>query len=58
MVRVDNVEELATIAQEIGAQVIRGPVCYPGVDGGLDVGDVDMDGLLYPSGLRPTTPTR
>ena len=30
MVRADNAEELAPIAQEIGAEVIRGPVRYLG----------------------------
>ena len=30
MVRPDNADELALIAQEIGAEVIPGPVRYPG----------------------------
>ena len=47
MVVRENAEELATIAEEIGAQVIRGQVCYPGGDGGLEVGEVDIDELLY-----------
>ena len=33
MVRLDNANELALIAQEIGAEVIRGPVRYPGREG-------------------------
>jgi len=32
----NNAEELALMAQEIGAQLIRGPVRYPG-----HLGDVD-----------------
>jgi hypothetical protein len=33
MVRKDNAEELALIAEEIGAEVIRGAVRYPGSEG-------------------------
>lgn len=36
-----NAEELALIGQEIGAEVIRGPVRYPGREGGLDLGGTD-----------------
>ena len=43
----ENAEELASIAEEIGPQVIRGRVCYPGADGGLEVGEVDIDEPLY-----------
>jgi hypothetical protein len=32
-----NAEELASIAQEIGAEVMRGPVRYPGHDAGMEV---------------------
>ena len=35
-----NAEELALMAQEIGAEVIRGPVRYPS-----DLGDVEVDGV-------------
>lgn len=34
MVGADNAKELALVAQEIGAEVIRGPVRYPGREGG------------------------
>ena len=37
-----NAEELALIAQEIGAEVIRGPVRYPGKLGDIEVGGVDI----------------
>jgi len=47
MVGADDAEELALIAKEIGAQVIRGRVRYPGRDGGLDVGGVDVEEFLY-----------
>jgi hypothetical protein len=33
MARIDSAHELALIAQEIGAEVIRGPVRYPGREG-------------------------
>lgn len=35
------------MAQEIGAQVLRGAVRYPGREAGFDVGDVDLKDLLY-----------
>lgn len=41
-----DTEELAITARGIGAQVIRGAVHYPGREGGLDVGDVDIEGPL------------
>ena len=47
MVGTNDAEELALIAKEIGAQVIRGRVRYPGRDGGLDVGGVDIGEFLY-----------
>ena len=34
MVRLDNANELALIAQEIGAEVIRGAVCHSCRGGG------------------------
>ena len=40
-------EELALIAQEIGAEVIRGPVRYPSEMGDIAVGDVDIGEYLY-----------
>jgi len=42
-----NTEELALIAQEIGAEVIRGPVRYPGKLGDIEVGGVDIGEYLY-----------
>ena len=39
--------ELALIAQEIGADVIRGPVRYPGKLGDIEVGSVDIGEYLY-----------
>jgi hypothetical protein len=41
-----DTEELAITARGIGAQVIQGAVHYPGRNGGLDVGDVDIEGPL------------
>ena len=43
----DNAEELALIAQETGAEVIRGPVRYPGHLGDIEVGGVDIGEYLY-----------
>ena len=37
-----NVEELATIAQETGAEVLRGALCYPSESGGWQLGDLDL----------------
>ena len=42
-----NAEELALIAQEIGAEVIRGPVVYPSESGDIEVGGVDIGEYLY-----------
>ena len=53
MVRADNAEELALIAEEIGAEVIRGPVRYPSETGGIEVGGVDIG--ERPRGLTHTT---
>ena len=37
-----NVEELATIAQETGAELLRGALRYPSESGGWQLGDLDM----------------
>ncbi len=37
-----NAEELALIAQEIGAEVIRGAVRYPSESGDTAIGGVDI----------------
>jgi len=42
-----NVEELALMAQEIGAEVIIGPVRYPSESGDIEVGGVDIGEYLY-----------
>ena len=47
MVVRQNAEELATIAQEIGAEVIRGQVRYPSDTGDIEVGGVDIGEYLY-----------
>jgi len=47
MILKSNAEELALIAQEIGAEVIRGPVRYPGRLGDIDVGGVGIGEYLY-----------
>jgi len=47
MVVVDNAEKLALIAQEIGAEVMRGPVRYPGEMGDIAIGAVDIGEYLY-----------
>lgn len=47
MVRLNNSDELALIAEEIGAEVVRGTVCYPGREGGFDVGDFEIEEFLY-----------
>lgn len=47
MVVRENAEELATMAQEIGAQVIRGQVRYPSNTGDIEVGGVDIGEYLY-----------
>lgn len=43
MVIRQDAEGLASTAQEMGAQVIRGSVRYPGREGGLAIGDVDIE---------------
>jgi hypothetical protein len=47
MVVRQNAEELAAIAQEIGADVIRGQVRYPSDTGDIEVGGVDIGEYLY-----------
>jgi hypothetical protein len=48
MVRSDNTDQLlALIAEEIGAEVIPGPVRYPSDSGDIEVGGVDIGEYLY-----------
>lgn len=42
----DNAEELATIAGEVGAEVLRGVLRYPSDTGGWQLGDLDLDEYL------------
>ncbi len=42
-----NADELALIAQEIGAEAIRGPVPYPSETGDVEIGGVDVGEYLY-----------
>ena len=42
-----NAEELANIAKETGAQVIRGPLRYPSETGSWQLGDVDLGEHLW-----------
>jgi hypothetical protein len=37
-----NAEELANIAEETGAEVLRGPLRYPSESGGWQLGDMDF----------------
>jgi hypothetical protein len=37
-----NVNKLATIATETGAEVLRGPLRYPSESGGWQLGDLDL----------------
>ena len=37
-----NAEELVTIAQETGAEVLRGALRYPSESGGWQLGDLDL----------------
>jgi rubrerythrin len=41
-----NAEELANIAQETGAEVLRGPLRYPSETGGWRLGDLDLSAHL------------
>lgn len=47
MVSTRVAEDLAMIAEEAGARVLRGRVVYPGQHGGLSIGPVDLEGYLY-----------
>ena len=38
-----NVQELANIANETGAEVLRGPLRYPSETGGWQFGDLDLN---------------
>ena len=38
----NNAEELADIAEETGAEVLRGALRYPSYSGGWQLGDVDL----------------
>ena len=42
----DNANELATIAEETGAEVLRGPLRYPSETGGWQLGDLDLSAHL------------
>ena len=42
----DNADELATIARETGAEVLRGPLRYPSETGGWQLGDLDLSAHL------------
>ena len=37
-----NAEEIANIAEETGAEILRGPLRYPSESGGWQLGDVDL----------------
>ena len=41
-----NAEELATIAQETGAEVLRGALRYPSESGGWQLGELDLSAHL------------
>jgi hypothetical protein len=41
-----NAEELAKIAAETGAEVLRGPLTYPSETGGLQLGELDLSEYL------------
>jgi hypothetical protein len=38
----DNVDELAAIGRETGAEVLHGPLRYPSESGGWQLGDLDL----------------
>jgi hypothetical protein len=42
-----NVEEVASVAREVGAEVLRGPLTYPSETGGLQLGDLDLSEYLH-----------
>ncbi len=41
-----DVQELATIAIEIGADVFKGELRYPSETGGWQLGDLDLNDIL------------
>jgi len=47
MVCRNDAEGLASVAREMGARVLRGPVRYGAFGGSLHVGDVEIDDLLH-----------
>jgi len=51
-----NAEERALIAQEVGAEVIRGAVGYRERWGGFDIGDVEIEELLLEPKDQEVTP--
>ncbi|MCP4541178.1 MAG: hypothetical protein GY832_28930 [Chloroflexi bacterium] len=42
----DNADELALIAEETGAEILRGPLRYPSETGGWQLGDLDLSAHL------------
>jgi hypothetical protein len=42
-----NVEEVANVAREVGAEVLRGPLTYPSETGGLQLGYLDLSEYLH-----------
>jgi len=42
-----NIDELARIGAETGAEVLRGPLTYPSETGGLQLGDLDLSEYLH-----------
>jgi hypothetical protein len=42
-----NIEEVANVAREVGAEVLRGPLTYPSETGGLQLGDLDLSEYLH-----------
>jgi hypothetical protein len=42
-----NVEEVANVAREVGAEVLRGSLTYPSETGGLQLGDLDLSEYLH-----------
>ena len=41
-IHLSGADELATIAEEIGAEVLRGPLRYPSETGGWQLGNLDL----------------
>jgi hypothetical protein len=42
-----NADELAQVAAETGAEVLRGPLTYPSETGGLQLGGLDPSEYLH-----------